>query len=126
MYELINLPDDDPAKVRDALCRLWVAYHKDVPRLDRYFAEFHSLKSIPNKLHPCLVESRVTPEKLPESEDFDRTLYDQLDYVSMYAYKLTAEADDRKLTAEGLREMDYKIWDYPAKDAALRVFLKAD
>ena len=40
MYELINLPDDDPAKVRDALCRLWVAYHKDVPRLDRYFAEW--------------------------------------------------------------------------------------
>ncbi|MBE6697121.1 MAG: hypothetical protein E7581_01210 [Ruminococcaceae bacterium] len=40
MYELINLPDDDPVKVRDALCRLWVAYHKDVPRLDRYFAEW--------------------------------------------------------------------------------------
>ncbi len=40
MYELINLPDDNPAKVRDALCRLWVAYHKDVPRLDRYFAEW--------------------------------------------------------------------------------------
>ena len=40
MYELINLPDDDPTKVRDALCRLWVAYHKDVPRLDRYFAEW--------------------------------------------------------------------------------------
>ena len=40
MYELINLPDDNPVKVRDALCRLWVAYHKDVPRLDRYFAEW--------------------------------------------------------------------------------------
>ena len=40
MYELINLPDDDPGKVRDALCNLWVAYHKDVPRLDRYFAEW--------------------------------------------------------------------------------------
>ena len=40
MYELINLPDDNPIKVRDALCRLWVAYHKDVPRLDRYFAEW--------------------------------------------------------------------------------------
>ena len=40
MYELINLPDDNPEKVRDALCSLWVAYHKDVPRLDRYFAEW--------------------------------------------------------------------------------------
>lgn len=40
MYELINLPDDHPEKVRDALCALWVAYHKDVPRLDRYFAEW--------------------------------------------------------------------------------------
>ena len=40
MYELINLPDDNPIKVRDALCRLWVAYHKDVPRLDRYFSEW--------------------------------------------------------------------------------------
>ncbi|MBQ7379784.1 MAG: TerB N-terminal domain-containing protein [Clostridia bacterium] len=40
MYELINLPDDHPEKVRDALCSLWVAYHKDVPRLDRYFAEW--------------------------------------------------------------------------------------
>lgn len=40
MYELINLPEDHPEKVRDALCALWVAYHKDVPRLDRYFAEW--------------------------------------------------------------------------------------
>ena len=40
IYELINLPDDNPIKVRDALCRLWVAYKKDTPRLDRYFAEW--------------------------------------------------------------------------------------
>ncbi len=40
IYELINLPEDDPVKVRDALCRLWVAYKKDTPRLDRYFAEW--------------------------------------------------------------------------------------
>ncbi len=40
IYELINLPDDNPLKVRDALCRLWVAYKKDTPRLDRYFAEW--------------------------------------------------------------------------------------
>ena len=40
IYELINLPEDDPIKVRDALCRLWVAYKKDTPRLDRYFAEW--------------------------------------------------------------------------------------
>ena len=40
IYELINLPEDDPIKVRDALCRLWVAYKKDMPRLDRYFAEW--------------------------------------------------------------------------------------
>ena len=40
IYELINLPDDNPVKVRDALCRLWVAYRKDTPRLDRYFAEW--------------------------------------------------------------------------------------
>ena len=40
IYELINLPDDNPVKVRDALCRLWVAYKKDTPRLDRYFAEW--------------------------------------------------------------------------------------
>ena len=40
VYELINLPEDDPVKVRDALCRLWVAYKKDTPRLDRYFAEW--------------------------------------------------------------------------------------
>ncbi len=40
IYELINLPEDEPIKVRDALCRLWVAYKKDTPRLDRYFAEW--------------------------------------------------------------------------------------
>lgn len=95
-------------------------------QLDRYFAETHSMKNLPNKLHPCLVESRITPSTLPTQENFDRRLYDQLDFVTMYAYKLTEEAAGKKLTAEGLKRKDYKFYDYRSQDSALKAILKLE
>ena len=95
-------------------------------QLDRYFAQTHSMKNLPNKLHPCLVESRVKPCALPTRADFDRTLYDYLDYVSMYAYKLTAEKDKKEKTADGLKKKNYKVHDYRSADAALEAILKPE
>jgi hypothetical protein len=85
-------------------------------QLDNIFSVRKKAKSIPDKMHACLVECQRKPVALPTTEDFDRECYDYLDYVSMYSYMMEANAENEKMTAQGLQEKDYKIWDYPEKD----------
>lgn len=41
LYELINLEDvSDPESRMKNMCRVWLAYRKEFPRLDRYFGEW--------------------------------------------------------------------------------------
>jgi len=97
---------------------------------DTYYESFSACgdygmhKNVLLKLHPCIVESQVIPEPLPESQEFDRASYDCLDYVAMYDYHIEALAKGEEETAEGLRKKDYKQWDYRAHDTAVKEFLK--
>lgn len=91
---------------------------------DRFFALWHETKSIGLKLHPCLVESQLIPEPLPDGPDFDRSRYDYLDYVSMYTYSLKTRQAGKAETAAGLADADYKKWDYRKYDAAVDALLK--
>lgn len=104
--------------------------HPTKEEYDTYYELFSSRgdygghKNIPLKLHPCLVESQVIPEPLPENQEFDRSLYDCLDYVSMYSYHIEALAKGEEETAEGLREKDYKQYDdYKKHDTAVKELL---
>lgn len=89
-------------------------------QLDNFFPK---TKSVPNKLHPCLVESQLTPTQLPQDAAFNREDYDYLDYVSMYVYKLSCEASDQKPTPEGLRKTDYKYYDYSSEDGGIKALM---
>ena len=80
-------------------------------------------KDLELKYHPCLVECRPGPYHLPESENFNREEYDYLDYVTMYHYYKEKTAAGEPMTAEGLRNKDYKQYDYIEHDPALREFI---
>lgn len=93
----------------------------------QYFAvngNYGAHKNVLLKLHPCLVESQIIPEPLPQSRKFDRSLYDCLDYNAMYAYHIETLAKGEEETAEGLRGKDYKQWDYRQHDTAVEELLK--
>lgn len=96
---------------------------------DRYYklyveaGNYTMHKSVPLKMHPCLVESQLIPEPFPETEGFDKKKYDCLDFVTMYSYYLESQASGVKATGEGLRQKDYKQWDYRKYDTALNELL---
>ena len=81
-------------------------------------------KDLELKYHPCLVECRPGPYHLPESENFNRVEYDYLDYVTMYHYYKEKTAAGEPMTAEGLRNKDYKQYDYIEYDPALKGFIQ--
>lgn len=93
-------------------------------QLDAVYDLYHSYKNIPLKLHPCLVESVVTPMPLPREENFDPAAYDALDYVNMYVYYLNQGRRKEKGDLAGLLANDYKQWDYLEYDSAAQALVK--
>lgn len=53
VYEIINLPDRiPPQEGLELLCRIWLSYRKDYPRLDRYLCEWVCDYCLINQLQP--------------------------------------------------------------------------
>lgn len=89
---------------------------------DSYFEDIGKHKNIPLKLHPCLVESfDEKTADLPDSESFDKTVYDCLDYVSMYVFRAKQEAEgSNEFYGDALRRDEYKQWDGRDYDEGLK------
>ena len=80
-------------------------------------------KSIPLKLHPCLVESQVERKQLKLLDQFNDPEYDYLDYVNMYTYRLHCEKEVCVENLEALRKRDKKKYDYLKEDAGIKSLL---
>lgn len=112
--------------------RRWNAYMRSQgficptqQQYDTLFAQTGKKKSIPLKLHPCLVESDVTPTRLALLDEFKDPRYDRLDYVTMYSYRLQCRKKDEAENLDALIKSDYKKYDYLCYDAGVLELLTA-
>lgn len=82
---------------------------------DAYYALSKAHKNISQKLHPCLVESQITPFPLQDTvAELVGKNYDALDYASVYAcFKEGVPLEDR-----------YKKWDYWEYDGFLKQYIQ--
>ena len=113
--------------------RRWNAYMRTqgfrCPTKEQYdciFAQTGETKSIPLKLHPCLVESQVERKELKVLDQFVDPEYDYLDYVSMYTYRMKCEKSAIAQDVDTLHKKDYKNHDYLKKDAGVTALIPKD
>ncbi len=87
-----------------------------------YYKLIGSHKNIPLKLQRCLVESYIyKTHDLPDNENFDKSLYDCLDYASMAIYREKQIYKGKTdFYGENLRKSEYKQWDYKKEDPSLK------
>lgn len=78
-------------------------------------------KSIPLRLHPCLVECSDVLRDLPYLDSFDRSELDGLDLVSVKRCELDCP---NERTADFMQAKNYKIWDYPSHDDTLNQLIR--
>ena len=89
---------------------------------EAYFKATRNYKNMAQKYHPCLVERDYKTEQLPDSESFNKQVYDMLDYVSMTVHHKQVDAGivkTKKKYGADLIASDFKQWDDKTQDSGL-------
>ena len=131
--QMVSLTDEQDDRFAWVEHRRWNAYIRTQgfsrPTEEQYcriFAQDGQTKSIPLKLHPCLVESQVERKQLELLDHFDDPDYDYLDYVTMFTYRMKCSAEASAENVGDLRKRDYKKYDYLAYDSGVQDLIHQD
>jgi hypothetical protein len=130
IHQMVSLTEEQDDRFAWVEHRRWNAYIRTQgftrPTEEQYRRIFEKdglEKSIPLKLHPCLVESQVERKQLKLLDQFNDPEYDYLDYVNMYTYRLHCEKEVCVENLEALRKRDKKKYDYLKEDAGIKSLL---
>jgi hypothetical protein len=133
IHQMVSLTEEQDDRFAWVEHRRWNAYIRTQgfsrpteKQYRRIFVQDGQTKSIPLKLHPCLVESQVERKQLELLDRFDVPDYDYLDYVTMYTYRMKCSAEASTETVGDLRKRDYKKYDYLAYDSAVQDLIHQD
>jgi hypothetical protein len=133
IHQMVSLTEEQDDRFAWVEHRRWNAYIRTQgftrPTEEQYrriFVQDGQTKSIPLKLHPCLVESQVERKQLELLDRFDAPDYDYLDYVTMYTYRMKCSAEASTENVGDLRKRDYKKYDYLAYDSAVQDLIHQD